>query len=506
MAKKEWYKSPKVWPISFNSMTWIQTSRAAKLSFPPYSLDGYNDETRRKQPSGRLLFMEGYPSPQWLNHLGSKFDIDPEFYFRHLEFDHIQKTPTHFFMSSLPSVAEIIRIRITSILSRNDFQFEPEHTIADLRKTSEVHMDEYLNNLVKSLKVSLSESIVRRFSVHDKQHFSIEQMVTICVTHKSPGWTGARPHLPKLRMFWLPKLPALIWLDHGKDLSRSSTGPWKALQQHSRNPWSLSVLPTIQYLSRIALKREPNIPANPDHFSTQQRAPRLPQNSAHLASDYGRSLRPEVMESDVFYALDELFRFAIASESQFLEMMKHKIKAATITGGGGRIEDLDAALDLIEDHRQYINESLEVVRVGGHPNWPKAPDKLRKKAIAARERLESDYEYLLNYAEGLSKKCIEGITIMMNDAMLRQSQQAIAQAEATMKLTLLAFIFAPLSFTTSFFSMQIREIEGKDLSLWIWCLFTSVLLLISFSFWKWRPLALLSQCWTTINVHLLRLV
>lgn len=278
------------------------------------------------------------------------------------------------------------------------------------------------------------------------------------------------------------------------------------MQQKSSNPWSLAVLPTIQYLSRIALRREPNTPADPDRFPAQQGAPGLPQSSAHLASDYGWSLRPEIMEHDAFYALDELFRFAIASESQFLEMMKHKIKAATITGGGGRIADLDAALDLIEDHRQYISDNLKVVRAGGHPNWPKAPDKLRRKAIAARERLENDYEYLLNNTETLSKKCIEGITIMMNDAMLRQSQRAIEQAQATMKLTLLVFIFAPLSFTTSFFSMQVREIENKGLSLWIWCLFSSVLLVLSFCFWRWRPLTLLSQFWTTISTHLLRSV
>lgn len=165
---------------------------ASKIVIPSVqSLDGYDDEMRRKQPSGRLLFMKGYPSPQWLNHLGSKFDIDPEFYFRHFEFNHWPATPTHFFMSSLPSVAEIIRIRITSILSRDQFYVEPEHTVTDLRKSCKVHMDEYLNNLVRSLKVSISESIVRRFSVHDKQHFSIEQMITVCVTHKSPGWMGA---------------------------------------------------------------------------------------------------------------------------------------------------------------------------------------------------------------------------------------------------------------------------------------------------------------------------
>ncbi|KAL8939351.1 MAG: hypothetical protein Q9211_002781 [Gyalolechia sp. 1 TL-2023] len=284
------------------------------------SLDEYDDETRRKQPSGRLLFIGGYPSPQWLNHIGSKFDIDPEFFFRHLEFDQLQMTPIHFFMPSLPSRAEIIRIRITSILSKDDFHFEQAHDITDLRNSCKIHMKEYLENLVKSVNVSLSESIVRRFSVHDKQHFSIAQMVTICVTYESSGWI------------------AFIWLDHGKDLSQSSARPWKALRRNSRTPWSLAVLPTIQYLSRVALKREPKKQADLDHLPARRSTPSLPQNSAYLASDYGRSLRPEIMECDAFYALDELFRFAIASESQFLEMMKHKIKAATITGGGGRIE------------------------------------------------------------------------------------------------------------------------------------------------------------------------
>ena len=53
---------------------------------------------------------------------------------------------------------------------------------------------------------------------------------------------------------------------------------------------------------------------------------------------------------------------------------------------------------------------------------------------------------------------------MMNLAMFRQSQQAIAQTEATMKLTLLAFISTPLSSTISFFSMQVRELENKILA------------------------------------------
>ena len=53
--------------------------------------------------------------------------------------------------------------------------------------------------------------------------------------------------------------------------------------------------------------------------------------------------------------------------------------------------------------------------------------KLRRKAIVARERLEADYECLLDYSERFSERCTGGISIMMNDAMFRRSQRAIEQ-------------------------------------------------------------------------------
>ena len=67
-----------------------------------------------------------------------------------------------------------------------------------------------------------------------------------------------------------------------------------------------------------------------------------------------------------FLSLNEIFRFAIASESQVLEMMKLKIKAATVIGDDGRIEDLEAPLDLVKERQQLVPENLEIVRAGGH--------------------------------------------------------------------------------------------------------------------------------------------
>lgn len=54
----------------------------------------------------------------------------------------------------------------------------------------------------------------------------------------------------------------------------------------------------------------------------------------------------------------------------------------------------------------------------------------------------------------------------MNDAMYmyRQSQRAIEQTEATVKLGALVFFFAPLS---SFFSTSVIEVSERRLSIWV---------------------------------------
>lgn len=38
------------------------------------------------QSCSALLLLQGYPSPEWLNALGARFGLDPEFYHRHLIF------------------------------------------------------------------------------------------------------------------------------------------------------------------------------------------------------------------------------------------------------------------------------------------------------------------------------------------------------------------------------------------------------------------------------------
>lgn len=445
-------------------------------------LDTYDDNTRKKQSGGRLLFFQGYMHPLWLNHAGTKFDIDPEFYLRHLESLLSQPIPDYYPMLSLPSCADVIRIRFTSIMKRNDLHASARSATATLRSMCQDHMSDYLGDIRARKGVVASDSLVRQFSVFDHYHFAVEQMATIYVNYDSPGWTGMINPSRREAMQLTDKSLAFVWIDFGRGLHLSEHGPWKELTRNHVS--TLTVQPIIQYRKQSA-------------FREGTRPPSGSKTTCHpLASAYGSSLHAETMQSDTFYALDELFRLAVASESQLLTLLSHKIKKAI---ADDQIEDLHHALSIIEDHRIYIRENLTTVKSGGDEKWPKAPGDLRPRATTAKESLRRDFEHLAAFSEHLAERCAAGIAVLMNEAMFRQSKRAVEQTEATVKLSVLVFLFAPLSLTTSVFSMSVREIENGNLSVWVWAITSVVVLVITFIIWQWNLVDVVRATWLKIR-------
>lgn len=101
------------------------------------------------------------------------------------------------------------------------------------------------------------------------------------------------------------------------------------------------------------------------------------------------------------------------------------------------------------------------------PSLTLEKDKQLKSEVAA-EQLLKDYRYLLSRAQTLSDQCDRGMHIVMNNAMIKESREAIAQAGGVAKLTRLAFLFIPLSFTTSFWGMNFKQLGtgNQDIR---WC-------------------------------------
>jgi len=88
--------------------------------------------------------------------------------------------------------------------------------------------------------------------------------------------------------------------------------------------------------------------------------------------------------------------------------------------------------------------------------------------------------------------------------MLAESRQAMSQGQRVAKLTMLAFLYIPLSFTCGLFGMNVTEIASGHLSVWVWVVTTVPVFLLSVSFfyvdftkvttrlkWAWKEFKLL---------------
>lgn len=135
----------------------------------------------------------------------------------------------------------------------------------------------------------------------------------------------------------------------------------------------------------------------------------------------------------------------------------------------------------LDRHIEHIKESLRIIKSNKLTTWPRGrldPD-LFQKSNTAKEDLITDYEHLLSRCHFLSQKCQKGMQVVMNNTMIMESEKAIAQAERVQKLTRLAFVFTPLSFTASFFGMNFVELGQGTLNIWVWLAVSIPVLAIS---------------------------
>ena len=145
-----------------------------------------------------IIFLEGYPSAQHLIYLGAAYNIDPEFYQRHLCFLIPRLTKTEsFFLPVLPSFqTSILQMSVTTIGHHRTPQYR---SVDEKRLRSASKMDEYLINLRNGRGMGRNweprDSVVRSFAVHDGKEFSIQQMIPICIIKIAGGddcWKGER--------------------------------------------------------------------------------------------------------------------------------------------------------------------------------------------------------------------------------------------------------------------------------------------------------------------------
>lgn len=136
------------------------------------------EQQRPAKDAGKLIFLRGYTSPEWLMNVGATYRIDPEFFRRHLTFG---DSHAEFDLPQLTSSFDPMISLSIPCLGRANPAYQHESNISDMLRSHHQQL---------GADCPTGESIIRHFFWHDDATFSIIQQVSIYVTKKGSGWVG----------------------------------------------------------------------------------------------------------------------------------------------------------------------------------------------------------------------------------------------------------------------------------------------------------------------------
>ncbi|KAK3947356.1 cora-like Mg2+ transporter protein-domain-containing protein [Pseudoneurospora amorphoporcata] len=435
-----------------------------------------------------IIFLRGYMSAAWIKNIGARFIVDPEFFCRHMDFQNPDETPKNFSVPSLPSSSShLIELPVMTIGIDKSSEVLQGKTIQTTRENVEKALNDFRERVTKINGCDMvdGESMIRDFYLFDGTHFAVEQRISICLEKSKDGKT----------------FQLLVWLDSGneyQDSDRStSVSPFLTPSPNSKStlsepylkrlsyPWVITQPHADRRYLPIALRRHKI--ALKSHLLHQEGLDPSARSAAHLPNDYGRSLHSPIMAKDAFYCLTEILNFAASSHMEFLNLIDLKLDqyiSLPATEDFRVLPNLKYSKKILYRHIQKTERLLGSIRhvISSESRWPKASSADHAKSEKARitaQRIERDFEHLLNRAETLHRRTSDAIAVLMSSISISESQRAIEQAEDMGRLTFLAFLFVPLSLATSFFGMNFMELDGEKLSVWWWAVASPICLVVA---------------------------
>jgi Mg2+ and Co2+ transporter CorA len=250
---------------------------------------------------------------------------------------------------------------------------------------------------------------------------------------------------------------------------------------------NVSLLPTIQHCPKIASNAHIHTPP----IKAQQKASEgFQQSRSVLNRNYGKDLNRALMARDSFYLVHDLFKYKAFAEVQFLNLIQVVLSRESDVAALHRKPSLENLLfhkDLLESHARSLRENIESIKSRGGPDWShvEAEDNPKHYRIAQEhsESLLSDYNWLLRRTEELSSICDRGMQDYNNkstrEEMLLANKRAADMHNLTRIATFFTFVYVPLNFTTSVFSMNFTVFGTGKLHIWIWAVVSALVMLIS---------------------------
>lgn len=315
-------------------------------------------------------------------------------------------------------------------------------------------------------------------------------------------------------------------MDQGRPLEQSPPGPWTRHIESKATP-----LPVLQHHPKMAFRNIANRPDQNANASAE-----IPQSTAILPLQYDSLIAlvdlARRAPQDPLSMCIPLFAHAAFSEAQFLNLMESKIQIQINTIADGIPADSLGTFqyfsNILNRHSQQLKDSTRALcRLADRSSQglygARAESPMPKSAgppglgmgtsrqTSETETLKSlgssnadgpftskglmeDYEQLHTRCIYLSKMCTQGITLAMNKATIEESRKAIEQSERVKKLTVLATLFIPLSFSTSLFGMNVDLLGQSKVEFWWVFVLCIPITVFAYIFYLWDFQVLKRYC------------
>jgi hypothetical protein len=201
-----------------------------------------------------------------------------------------------------------------------------------------------------------------------------------------------------------------------------------------------------------------------------------------------------------------LFAHAAFSEVQFLNLMESRIQIQISAIAQGvpvdALGNLQYFFNILNRHAQQLKDSTRaLLKLAERSNQWKTSETEAVRNIAynssnstfTAKGLLEDYEELHVRCIDLSNMCTRGINLAMNKATIEESRKAIEQSERLKRLTLLATLFIPLSFSSSLLGMNVDLLGQNAVRFWWFFVLCVPITLFAYAIYLWDS-QLLMRC------------
>lgn len=214
--------------------------------------------------------------------------------------------------------------------------------------------------------------------------------------------------------------------------------------------------------------------------------PLMTQPLALLNKRYGATIDWSACPTDSPLAiLQELFVFKAAAALQYLNMLDHVLQKV---GGLSEFPSFDHTKLETTVQYDYIKSSLSRLEqhcseVVAFLQNPPTPWKADNGGVHTNSETITDFSYLISRTKSLIKVCEDEKATLMSNNAVQAAKRSAMEASLVTRLTKatnrVTFIFLPISFVTSVFGMNFKQLGQGSLPIWIWAVITIPLLIAS---------------------------